>query len=75
MGCARYRSAFGYLGAVLAWALAIRFQYPFLIAHPGLTRSLAALTVGLAAVALVGEWSEWSFPVAREAEQAVTISD
>jgi hypothetical protein len=56
-GRRRTRSALLYLGVVLAWSLAIRFEYALLIVHPALLRSFVALTAVLACLAL---WREWS---------------
>ena len=56
-GYRRVRSALAYLGVALSWSLAARFGYPFLIVHPGLLRSLAALTVALALFAVIKEWN------------------
>jgi hypothetical protein len=57
VGYRRRRSAIAYLGIVLAWSLAVRFEYAFLIGHPVLLRFLAVLTVALAAFAVFKEWS------------------
>ncbi len=56
VGYRRYRRALLYLGVTLAWSLAVRFEYPFLIVHPGLLRLLAATTVALATFAVFKEW-------------------
>jgi hypothetical protein len=57
VGRRKTRSALLFLGVALCWSLAIRFQSPFLIAHPGLLRGCAALTVALAVLAAGKEWS------------------
>jgi hypothetical protein len=59
LGHRRVRGAFFYLGIVLFWSLAIRFEGALLIAHPGLVRSFAAITV---AVAMGAIWNEWRMP-------------
>jgi hypothetical protein len=56
VGYRKFRSALLYLGVVLAWSLAVRFAYPFLIAHAGLLRLCAAITVALAAMAGLKQW-------------------
>jgi hypothetical protein len=56
MGYSKFRSALVYLGIVLAWSCAVRFGYLILIAHSGLLRTFAALTVALAGIALLKEW-------------------
>jgi hypothetical protein len=50
------RGALFYFGVALAWSLAVRFAFPLLIACPALTRTLAAFTVMLAALAIIKEW-------------------
>jgi hypothetical protein len=59
-GHRRMRTACLYLGMVLFWALAIRFESALLIASPGLVRSLAAITLALAIQAV---WKEWRMPI------------
>lgn len=66
VGYRRVRRAFLYLAVVACWTLSVRFAYPFLIAHPGLLRSMAVLTVAMAAHAL---FMEWSTPAVRAAEE------
>jgi hypothetical protein len=56
VGYRRIRSSLLYLAVVLSWSLAVRFEYPFLLARPGLLRCFAALTVVLAMLAVVREW-------------------
>jgi hypothetical protein len=56
IGWRRFRSAFLYLGLVVAWSLAVRFEYPILIAHPFLPRLLTAFTLGVAAFAVRAMW-------------------
>jgi hypothetical protein len=46
-----------FLAVTLGWSFAVRFAYIFLIAHPGVTASFAALTVVMATAAVVREWS------------------
>jgi len=57
VGRRKTRSALLFLGSALCWSLAIRFQSPLLIAHPGLLRGCAALTVALAVLAAGKAWS------------------
>ncbi len=57
-----FRRALFYLGIALAWSLAVRFEFPFLILHPFVTRSFAVITVALAALAV---WKQWSVPLER----------
>jgi hypothetical protein len=57
VGRRKTRRALLFLGVALCWSLAIRFQSAFLIAHPGLLRGCAALTVALAVLAAGKEWS------------------
>lgn len=61
------RRSLGYLGVVLSWPLAVRFEYPFLFAHSGLLRWLAAVTVALAILEVL---REWRIPAERAAEAA-----
>ncbi len=56
VGYRRFRSALCYLAVVATWTLVIRFAYPLLIAHPGLLRLMAVLTIGMAALAVFREW-------------------
>jgi PAP2 superfamily len=56
IGYSRFRSALAYLGIAITWPLAIRFEFPFLLAHPGKVRSCAALTAALAILAVFREW-------------------
>jgi hypothetical protein len=56
-GNLRLRRAVAYLGVTIAWSLAIRFGVYTLIAHPGVVRLFAALTM---AVAMYAVWREWS---------------
>jgi PAP2 superfamily len=56
LGYRRFRSASFYLGIAISWSLAIRFQFAFLLANPGLVRCCVALTVALAIFAVVREW-------------------
>lgn len=55
-GRRKFCSAAAYLGIVLCWSVTVRFGYLYLIAHPGLLRSFAALTVAIAIVAVFKEW-------------------
>jgi hypothetical protein len=71
VGYGRFRNAAFYLGVVLGWSLAVRFEYAFLIAHPMLLRSFAVLTVALATLAV---FEGWSFPKMRAAEPAIAVS-
>jgi hypothetical protein len=56
VGYRRFRSALLYLAVVACWTLAVRFAYPFLIAHPALLRLMAVLTIGMAMHAVFKEW-------------------
>ena len=56
VGYRRFRSASFYLGIAISWSLAIRFQFAFLLAHPGVLRSCAAFTLAMAIFAVVREW-------------------
>jgi hypothetical protein len=56
VGYRRVRSALLYLGIAAFWSAAVRFGYSFLIAYPGVTRTLAALTTAVAALAVIREW-------------------
>jgi hypothetical protein len=71
VGYQKIRSALLYLGVVLAWSLAARFGYPVLIAHPVPLRTLALLTVAMAARAV---FKEWSVADMRAAEPAIAVS-
>ena len=66
VGYRRFRSALLYLTVVVCWSLAIRFEYPLLIAHPALLQIMALLTIGMAVHAVV---KEWRTPVACGTEQ------
>jgi hypothetical protein len=72
VGYRRIRSALLYLGVVLSWSLAVRLEYPFLIAHPGLLRLFAALTMALAMLAV---YREWRTPARRAAEPAIALAE
>jgi hypothetical protein len=63
-GRRRMRAAGLYLGIVLCWSLAIRFEYAPLSAHAGLVRLFAAITL-MAAIQAV--WTEWNMPFTRMA--------
>jgi hypothetical protein len=67
VGYRKFRNALLYLGVVLAWSLAIRFASPFLIAHPALLQSMAALTVAIAFHAVVTEWRPPAVPASEPA--------
>jgi hypothetical protein len=56
-GLRRVKSAILFLGVMLAWSLAVRFQSGFLILHPTLTLLFVALTLALAILAVIREWS------------------
>jgi membrane-associated phospholipid phosphatase len=71
VGYGRFRIAAIYLGIVLGWSLAVRFGYAALINHPALLRSAAVLSVALAVLAVV---REWSFRNAPSVEPAVAVS-
>ncbi len=55
-GYRRFWSALFYLGIAVSWSAAIRFAFPFLLAHPGVVGSCAALTGALAILAVLREW-------------------
>jgi len=65
IGYRRTRNAILYLAVVLCWSLTVRFEYPFLIAHSALLRSVAVLTVALATLAIYKEWRIRDVPVAE----------
>jgi hypothetical protein len=67
VGYRKFRKALLYLAVVVFWSLAVRFGYSILIAHPGLLRMLALLTVAMAAYAV---FKEWTTPVVRNIEQS-----
>jgi hypothetical protein len=71
VGYGRFRNAAFYLGVVLGWSLAVRFGYPVLNAHPVLPRGFAVLTIALAVLAVV---QEWSIRNVSAAEPAVAVS-
>jgi hypothetical protein len=71
VGYRRFRRAILYLGGTLAWSLAVRFGYSFLIAHPGLPRLMAALTVAMAALAV---FNEWRTPNVRAGQPAIEVA-
>jgi hypothetical protein len=56
VGHRKAKSAILFLGVVLLWSLAIRFQSEFLILHPTFPKLFAALTLGLAILAVIREW-------------------
>ena len=70
VGYRRIMKSLLYLGGVLAWSLAIRFDSAFLIDHPGVVQSFAALTVALAIHAVFTEWSGDRMPVSVAAVSA-----
>lgn len=55
-GLRRIRSALFFLGVVLCWSLSVRFGFGVLIANPALVKTLAGLTLGLAAWEVIREW-------------------
>jgi hypothetical protein len=57
IGFVKSRRASVFLAVVCAWSVAVRFGHVFLIAHPAVTKSCAALTVLLAVVEVFREWS------------------
>jgi len=69
VGYRRFRRALLYLGTVLCWSLAIRFEYPLLLGHPGMLRLAAVLTVALAVLAV---YKEWRIPAPGADEPAST---
>lgn len=56
VGYRKLQSASFCLGIAISWSLAIKFQFTFLLAHPGLLRSCVALTVAVTIFAVVREW-------------------
>jgi PAP2 superfamily len=56
VGYSRFRTALFYLGIAISWSLAIRFEFTFLLVHPGVVRSCVALTAALAILAVFREW-------------------
>jgi len=68
-GLRRMRSALFFLGAGLCWSFYVRFGSGILIANPAVGKTLAGLTIGLAA------WEgirEWMLSEAQSASQKVT---
>jgi hypothetical protein len=57
VGMRNFPRAGCFLALTLTWSFAVRFAYAILLAHPMLTRSLAASTVLSAAIALGKQWS------------------
>jgi len=55
-GCRRLRSALSNLTVVFLWSLAVRFEYPYLVASPILVRSFVAITIAIAAWAVFDHW-------------------
>jgi hypothetical protein len=72
VGFRRVRSALAYLGVVLAWSFTVRFGYLFLIAHSGLLRTFATLTVALAVFAVI---KEWRVPAISAAQPAIASQE
>ena len=58
-----------FLGTVLAWSLAMRFESFILIAHPFVTWSFVAVTVALAGWAV---WKQWRVLASRRKELSTT---
>jgi hypothetical protein len=56
IGLGRYRQAAGFLAIACSWTLSVRFAASFLIAHPLVLRSFAAITVLAVALAVAQEW-------------------
>ncbi len=71
IGMGRTKASLFYLGVVLLWTLAVRFEYAFLIAHPLALRTFAALTIGIAIVAVGAEWVSSH----RSSEEAAVLSE
>ena len=67
-GHLRFRSAVLYLGVVVSWSVAVRFDYVILIVHPFLLRSFAAITV---AIAILAVFKEGGIPALRETRSAI----
>jgi hypothetical protein len=59
VGYRSVRWALSFLGVVLFWSLAVRFEFQFLISYPLVLRSLAVLTL-ISAIAMV--FSVWTTP-------------
>jgi hypothetical protein len=57
VGFGRFRRAGAFLALTCCWSLSVRLESAFLIDHPFMTRSCAALTVLLAGLAVAREWS------------------
>jgi hypothetical protein len=70
VGYRRFQTAFLYLGTVLCWSLAVRFEYPLLLGHPGMLRLAAVLT---AALAILAVYKEWRIPADR-ADQPAAVA-
>jgi len=64
-------AALGYLGVALAWLFAIRWGVYGLMAHAGMVRLAAALTMALAARAV---WTEWSADTCKALDQETALT-
>jgi len=73
-GMLNFRRSAIFLSLTIAWSLAVRFGSVFLIAYPVVTRSIAVLTMILAAIALWKSWTE-SAPAASEASAAAAVAN
>jgi hypothetical protein len=79
IGLKSYRWGMIFLGIVCCWSAAVRFGFLFLIRHPIVTRSSAALTVSLVVFRVWKVWSENSDlaptpDIAQEAGPALPVS-
>jgi hypothetical protein len=70
IGQRKFRRAASFIALALAWSFAVRFGFATLVAHPLLTRSFAALTAALVALAL---WSQWSAQPAPAGEPPLAV--
>ncbi len=58
-GMRDFRRALIFLANALTWSLAVRYEFPFLLAHPVVTRLFAAATVAMVVLAV---WKRWRVP-------------
>lgn len=63
VGLGRFRRALAFFSIACGWSIAVRLQSAFLIDHPIVTRTCAALTILLASLVLIQEWSTEALPV------------
>jgi hypothetical protein len=74
VGLKKYRRALVFLGVTGCWSVGVRLGYPFLIEHPMVTRSCAALTLLFAAWAVGKEWSVHSEPASNSVVAAEALT-